>query len=155
MLQKIGAVPPELVTKAGDLRKGRIMVDGKVTTDEPLHSPIQKTPCVAYQYNAGCRISTPKGFDRLKLRRARVWAASMRLMVDDGEIDLIPPESTPFDPSEHAVLKAKDYDDFKSREWPVKLGKQVRVLGKARPVDGGWVIDVIEFLKTDGPKEKP
>ena len=79
LLQKIGAVPPELATKVAELHKGRIMVDGNVTSDEPLTSPINKVQCVAYQYNAGCRISTPKGFARLKLRRARVWAPTMRL----------------------------------------------------------------------------
>lgn len=155
LLQKIGAVPPELVSKIADLQKGRVMIDGNVTSDEPLTSPIAKVPCVAYQYNAGCRISTPKGFARLKLRRARVWAPTMHLKVEDGVVELSPPESTAFDASEHDVLLTKEYDDFKAKEWPAKLGKRVRVLGKARKVGDGWIIDVIEFLEADKPAKEP
>lgn len=149
LLQRLGAVPPEITTRVADLRKGPVLVDGNVQSDEPLLSPIQSTKCVGYQYHCGCRVSNWKGFSRSPLRRVRKWADSMRLEVEDGAIDLVPPESTPFEREEHEMLKSQDYDDFKAAEWPVRLGKKVRVHGKARKTDDGWKIEVIQFLEVD------
>jgi len=152
LLQRIGALPPERVARLSDLNPGRVLIDGEVTSEDPLTSPIKKVACVAYQYNASCRISTPKGFSRLKLRRVRVWAPTMRLRVEDGEIELVPPKSSVFEGvTEHALLQTKEYDDFKAQEWPATVGKRVRVLGKARRVGEAWVIDVLELLEPEAP----
>jgi hypothetical protein len=149
LLQKAGVVPPEIVKSIAELTKGPVLIDGSVTSDEPLLSPIQSTKCVGYQYHSGCRIANWKGLSRQPLRRVRVWADTMRLSVEDGEVELIPPESSPFKREEHEMLKNHGYDDFKAAEWPVKLGKKVRVHGKAKRRGDGWTIEVIQFLETD------
>jgi hypothetical protein len=77
----------------------------------------------------------------------------MRLDVDDGSIELVPPESSPFERGEHEMLASQGYDDFKAAEWPVKLGKKVRVHGKAKRSGDGWTIEVIQFLEPDKPAE--
>lgn len=149
LLQKMGVVPPEIVSSVAGLNKGPVLVDGEVGSDDPLLSPIKAVKCVGYQYHAGCRIANWKGFARSPLRRIRKWAEKMHLDVEDGRIELIPPESNPFEREEHEMLKQQDYEDFKANEWPVRVGKKIRVHGKARKKDDGWVIEVIQFLETD------
>jgi hypothetical protein len=101
---------------------------------------------------ASCRVSTPKGFRRLSLRQVRVYADALRLLAEDGEVELSPPRSAAFSPREHEALREREYDDFRARERLVEVGRRVLVLGKAHRRDGAWRIDVVELLE---PKAEP
>ncbi|MCK9522546.1 MAG: hypothetical protein M0R76_05790 [Proteobacteria bacterium] len=133
---------PPPVSSLAEVVPGLNVVEGVITVDEPLRSPVRGENCVAYFYesylvSSGGRSPQPMIH---RLRQAEVYGP-FTLEMDGGALSVVPRRPGRFTREDHQSL-ARQYNgaNFHGVEKIIAPGAQVRVRGRMRLVNGQPVL---------------
>ena len=150
----LAGTPKDTFTRFEDVRPGRVAVQGRIRSAEPVSAPIGGALCAGYYYKCTHKVSSRlKGYIRRKLSDALVYAPSLTLEMEGGNLALVALRSDRWGPERHRVLLAEDYLEFKATEQTIPQGAQVRVVGKVTKGPGGELrLQFSELYRSDEEK---
>lgn len=131
-----------------DLAPGLNVLEGTVRTSDPIRSPVRGLSCVAFFYRSFLVISGGRAPAIHKIRQVEVYAP-FELEMNGGVLTVTPTRQTLFEQRDHRELQKRYGAQFQGLEEVIVPGARVKVRGKAKKTDEGWVltlkdIEVIE-----------
>ena len=139
---------PEPTPRYDEIAPGLNIVEGIVTVDTPLRSPVRQQNCVAFFYRSFLVITGGRAPAIHKLKEAAVYTP-FNLEMQGGNLAVIPAKPGSFSHQEHLELGRQYGKDFQGVEDIILPGARVRLRGNAQKTSEGFIFKLKEITVVD------
>jgi len=154
LLDWLAGTPRETALRLAEVKPGRIAVEGKLHSAEPVMAPIGKSRCAGYFYHSTYLVgSRMRGYIRRRLRDALVYGPALSIELEGGSLPVEPLQKDSWSDQHHLEMLRYGYEGFEASEKLIRQGSRVKVIGRVvRSPAGGLVLRFSElYLQDDKP----